>query len=40
MAREAAEKAVATSYDRRVRDTGVRLTEEVAAVCMEYITLS
>ena len=40
MAREAAEKAVTTSYDRGVRDTEVRLTEEVAAVCREYITMS
>ena len=40
LAREAAEKAVATSYDRGVRDTEVRLTEEVATVCREYITLS
>ena len=40
MAREAAEKAVATSYDRGVRDTEVRLTEEVAAVCRDYITMS
>ena len=40
LAREAAEKVVATSYDRRVRDTEVRLTEEVAAVCRDYITMS
>ena len=40
LAREAAEKAVATSYDRGVRDTEVRLAEEVAAVCREYITVS
>ena len=40
MARDAAEKAVATSYDRGVRDTEVRLTEEVAAVCRDYITMS
>ena len=40
LAREAAEKAVAASYDRRVKDTEVRLAEEVAAVCREYITLS
>ena len=40
MAREAAEKAVAASYDRGVRDTEVRLTEEVATVCREYITTS
>ena len=40
MAREAVEAAVATSYDRGVRDTEVRLTEEVAAVCRNYITMS
>ena len=40
LAREAAEKAVATSYDHGVRDTEVRLTEEVAAVCRDYITMS
>ena len=40
MARDAAKKAVATSYDRGVRDTEVRLTEKVAAVCKDYITMS
>ena len=40
VAREATETAVATSYDRGVRDTEVRLTEEVAAVCRDYITMS
>ena len=40
LAREAAEKAVATSYDRGVKDTKIRLTEEVAAVCRDYITMS
>ena len=40
LAREAAEKVVATSYDRGVRDTEIRLTEEVAVVCRDYITLS
>ena len=40
MAKDATEKAVATSYDRGVRDTEVRLTEEVAAVCRDYITMS
>ena len=40
LAREAAVKAVATSYDRGVRDTEIRLTEEVAAVCRDYITMS
>ena len=40
LAREAAEKAVATSYDHGVRDTEIRLTEEVATVCRDYITIS
>ena len=40
VAREAAEKAVAASYDHGVRDTEIRLTEEVAAVCRDYITMS
>ena len=40
VAREAAEAAVATSYERGVRDTEVRLTEEVAIVCRDYITMS
>ena len=40
LAREPAEKAVAASYDRGVRDTEVRLTEEVATVCRDYITMS
>ena len=40
LAREAAEKAVAASYDRGVHDTEVRLAEEVATVCREYITMS
>ena len=40
LAREATKKAVAASYDLGVRDIEVRLTEEVAAVCREYITLS
>ena len=40
MTREAAEKAVETSYDRGVRDIEFRLTEEVAAVCRDYITIS
>ena len=38
LAREAAEKAVAASYERGAHDTEVRLTEEVAIVCKEYIT--
>ena len=40
MAREAAEAAVTTSYERGVRDTEVRLTEEVATVCKDYVTMS
>ena len=40
LAREAAEKAVAAFYDRGVKDTEVRLAEEVATICREYITLS
>ena len=40
LAREAAEKAVAASYDYGVKDTEVRLAKEVAIVCREYITLS
>ena len=40
LAREAAEKAVAASYDRGVHDTEIRLTEEMAAVCRDYITMS
>ena len=31
---------MAASYDRGVKDTEVRLVEEVATVCREYITLS
>ena len=38
--REAAEATVATSYERGVRDTEVRLTEEVAIVCRDYINMS
>ena len=40
LAREAAEKAVAASYERGVRDTEARLAEEVTIVCREYITTS
>ena len=40
MAREAAEKAVAASYESGVKDIEIRLAEEVATVCREYITLS
>ena len=40
LAREAAEAAVATSYERGVADTEARLTVEVAAVYRDYITVS
>ena len=40
VAREAVEKAVSASYDRGVRGTEMRLTEEVAAVCRDYFTMS
>ena len=40
VAREAAEAAVATSYERGVTDTEAKLTEEVATVCRDYITMS
>lgn len=40
LARVAAEKAVAASYERGAHDTEVRLAEEVATVCREYITTS
>ena len=40
VARKAAEAAMATSYERGVRDTEVRLTKEVATVCRDYITMS
>ena len=40
LARETAEAAVATSNERGVADTEARLTEEVAAVCKDYITMS
>ena len=40
LARETAEAAVATSNERGVADTEVRLTEEVVAVCKDYITMS
>ena len=40
MAREAAEAAVAASYERGVRDTEARLTEKVAVVCRDYVTVS
>ena len=38
--KEAAEAAVAASYERGVVDTEARLTEEVAMVCRDYITMS
>ena len=40
LAREAAEAAVAASYECGVADTKARLTEEVATVCRDYITMS
>ena len=40
VAREVAEAAVATSYERGVTDTEARLTKEVATVCRDYITMS
>ena len=40
VAREAAEAAVVASYERGVTDTEARLTEEVATVCRDYITMS
>ena len=40
MAREVAEAVVAASYNHGVRDTEVRLIEEVASVCRDYITMS
>ena len=40
LAREAAEAAVAASYERGVANTEARLTEEVTTVCKGYITMS
>ena len=40
LSREAAEAAVAASYKRGVADTEARLTEEMAIVCRDYITMS
>ena len=40
VAREVAEVTVAASYERGVKDTEVRLTEEVAVVCRDYFTES
>ena len=38
LAREAAEAAVAASYERGVKDIEARLTEEVAVVYRDYVT--
>ena len=40
LAREVAEAVVAASYERGVKDTEARLTEEVAVVCRDYVTES
>ena len=40
MAREAAEAAVNTFYERGVLETETRLAEEVAIVCRDYVTES
>ena len=40
LAREATEAAVAASYERGVKDTEARQTEEVAGVCRDYVTKS
>ena len=40
LAREAAKAAVATSYERGMVDTEAKLTEEVATVYRDYITMS
>ena len=40
MAREAAEAAMAASYERGVTNTEARLPEKVVAVCRDYITVS
>ena len=40
LAREVAEAVVAASYKRGVADTEARLTEEMAIVCRDYITMS
>ena len=40
VAREAAEAAVVTLYEREVTDTEARQIEEVATVCRDYITMS
>ena len=38
LARKAAEATVAASYERGVKDTEARLTEEVVVVCRDYVT--
>ena len=40
MAREAAEAAMAASYECGVTNTEARLPEKVVAVCRDYITVS
>ena len=40
LAREAAEATVAASYEHEMADTEARLTEEVATVCKDYLTMS
>ena len=40
LAREATEAAMVASYECGVADTEARLTEEVATVCRDYITMS
>ena len=40
LAREAAKAAVAASYERGVADIKANLTEEVATVYRDYITIS
>ena len=40
LAREAAEATVAAFYERGMKDTEARLTEEVAVVCRDYVTES
>ena len=40
VARSVAEAVVVTLYERKVTDTEARLTEEVATVCRDYITVS
>ena len=40
LAKEATEAVVAVSYEHGVADTEARLTEKVATVCRDYITMS